>query len=139
MENKVSFVELLKETAELIRDHRPFNRGTCSKQISEVLRRELISTMPIPLKEFPLEQAEVFFVATLLVEPDSCRDIIKHFSRFWASSYEMALKTQMDLELSIHQGQLKKFIDDDGASRLRINSEMGAKVLVAMIERKTAE
>ena len=139
MENKVSFAELLKEIADLLRDHRPFNRGTCSRQISDVLRRELLNIMPMSLKEFHLEQVEVFFVATLLVEPDSCRDIIRHFSRFWAGSYEMALKTQMDLELSIHQGALKEFIDDDGGSRLRIKPEMGASVLVAMIDGKTAE
>ncbi len=134
MTSDISFLELLKETTELMRDYRPFFRGTCSRQISLVLQRSLIKALPKALQDYNLNSMEALFLSVLLVEPDACRDIIKHFSRFWAGTYEASLKTQILLEQSITNGGLRAFIEDDGASRLRVKSDFSWRILVALTE-----
>jgi len=139
MESDVKFFELLKETADLVKDYRPFNRGSMSKQISLVLQRQLIKLMPKTVTDYNLQSFEMLFLCVLLVEPDACRDILRHFSRFWACSYEGSLKTQMALETSIHEGSLQSFIEDDGSSRIRIKDDLRLRFLTALFRHPTIE
>lgn len=129
MNNDISFLELLKETTELIRDHRPFNRGACSRQISIVLRKELLKVIPKVLTDYPLQPFELLFLCVVLVEPDSCRDIVRHFSRFWAGTYEGSLRIQILLEQSIISGALKQFLDEEGGGRIRVKSDFAFSVI----------
>lgn len=139
MTSDISFLELLKETTDLIRDYRPFSRGTCSRQISLVLQRALIKALPKVLTDYPLQTFELLFLGVLLVEPDSCRDVIKHFSRFWAGTYEGSLRTQILLERSIASGALKPFVEEDGGSRIRVKTDFGVRVVVALTMSNTAD
>jgi hypothetical protein len=139
MESKISFIDLLKETTDLIRDHRPFNRGSCSKQISLIIRRELMGLIPKSFPNLGLTKTESLFVATVFVEPDSCRDIIKLFSRFWTDSFEQSLALQMGLELSIQQGPLKEIINEDANHRFTIKPNSTRELLRSFICATQAE
>jgi hypothetical protein len=139
MTSDIIFLELLKETTELMRDYRPFSRGTCSRQISLVLQRALIKALPKVLTDYNLNSSEILFLSVLLVEPDACRDVIKHFSRFWAGTYEGSLRTQILLERSIKEGNLKQFIEEDGGGRIRVKADFNWRILAALTLSENSE
>lgn len=139
MQNDISFLELLKETTELIRDYRPFNRGACSRQISIVLRKELLKVIPKVLTDYPLQPFEMLFLSVILVEPDSCRDVVRHFSRFWAGTYEGSLRIQILLERSMADGSLRHFLDDEGGGRMRVKNDFAVNVINAITGGKILE
>ena len=133
MNNQISYLELLKETVDITRDTRPYDRGSLRPQIVRLVRRELASNIPDSLSSLCDSQIEFIFATIVLIEQNICTDLIRQLSKFWTDNFEDSVRLKIKLEQSLESGCLSKLIDKDSRDRLKVKSEFVSQLMDALI------
>lgn len=132
MQNQVSFVGLLKESTEYIREHRSY-RGAARPMLGMLLRKELTNLVPQEFDKYELKPIEAVFLSIVMVESDICIDLLRHLSRFWSDSYEESVRLQIQLENSFTSGSLSRFAVKDSRDRFKIKAELTSELFEILI------
>ena len=129
MNNKTSFIELVKETVDLIRDSRPSDRGILKPQLLKLVRKDLIEKIPEQFSKFNLTQVDFIFLSVILIENNLCLESVRYASRILTDSVGDSLRMKIQLEQSIALGALSKFIETDERERLKVRPEFISEIV----------
>lgn len=139
MKNNLSFIGLLKETIDMARDSRPYDRGALRPHMLRLLKRELIKITPDGYTKFADNQIEFMFLCTVFVEKNICTDLIAHFAKFWAEDLEDRIQMTFQIERSLSSGPLRTFIETDMKERLTLKPNYISELVSILIPESNSE